>query len=105
MSGSTNEYKAEVVNDSTFNIKIGERFDFSLVTEFRNTYEDLDPRVNQIDIDLAATQYMDSSALGMLLNMQKILAERQLTYWILNTRPQIARILQISRFNKKFDIQ
>ena len=44
--------KAKVVNDSTFNIKIGERFDFSLVTEFRNTYEDLDPRVNQIDIDL-----------------------------------------------------
>ena len=97
--------KAEVVNDSTFNIKIGERFDFSLVTEFRNTYEDLDPRVNQIDIDLAATQYMDSSALGMLLNMQKILAERHLTYRILNTRPQIARILQISRFNKRFDIQ
>jgi len=48
---------------------------------------------------------MDSSALGMLLNMQKVLAERQLTYRILNTRPQIARILQISRFNKKFDIQ
>ena len=97
--------KAEVVNDSIFNIQIGERFDFSLVTEFRNVYEDLDPRVQQVDIDLSATQYMDSSALGMLLNMQKVLAERQLTYRILNTRPQIARILQISRFNKKFDIQ
>ncbi|MEC9263015.1 MAG: STAS domain-containing protein [Pseudomonadota bacterium] len=97
--------KAEVVNDSIFNIQIGERFDFSLVTEFRNVYEDLDPRVKQVDIDLSATQYMDSSALGMLLNMQKVLAERQLTYRILNTRPQIARILQISRFNKKFEIQ
>ena len=97
--------KAEVVNDSTFNIKIGERFDFSLVTEFRNSYEDLAPQVKQIKIDLSATQYMDSSALGMLLNMQKVLAERQLTYRIVNTRPQIARILQISRFNKKFDIQ
>lgn len=97
--------KTEVVNDSTFTIQIGERFDFSLVTDFRNTYEDLDPKVKQIDIDLSATQYMDSSALGMLLNMQKILADRHLTYRILNTRPQIARILQISRFNKKFDIQ
>ncbi|MCP4708015.1 MAG: STAS domain-containing protein [Planctomycetes bacterium] len=97
--------KTEVVNDSTFTIQIGERFDFSLVTDFRNTYEDLDPKVKQIDIDLSATQYMDSSALGMLLNMQKVLADRQLTYRILNTRPQIARILQISRFNKKFDIQ
>lgn len=97
--------KAEVVNDSIFNIQIGERFDFSLVTDFRNAYEDLDPKIRQIDIDLSATQYMDSSALGMLLNMQKVLAERQLTYRILNTRPQIARILQISRFNKKFDIQ
>tara|TARA_Y100001956_G_scaffold33183_1_gene32526 strand:+ start:408 stop:722 length:315 start_codon:yes stop_codon:yes gene_type:complete len=103
--GAQMSIKAEVVNDSTFNIKIGERFDFSLVTEFRNSYEDLAPQVKQIEIDLSATQYMDSSALGMLLNMQKVLAERQLTYRIVNTRPQIARILQISRFNKKFDIQ
>jgi anti-anti-sigma factor len=103
--GAQMSIKTEVVNDSTFTIQIGERFDFSLVTDFRNTYEDLDPKVKQIDIDLSATQYMDSSALGMLLNMQKVLADRQLTYRILNTRPQIARILQISRFNKKFDIQ
>ena len=97
--------KSEVVNGSTFVIQIGERFDFSLVTEFRNSYEELDAKVKQIDIDLTATQYMDSSALGMLLNMQKVLADRQLNYRILNARPQIARILQISRFNKKFDIQ
>ncbi|GGF71457.1 STAS domain-containing protein [Alteromonas lipolytica] len=97
--------KSEVVNESVFIIHVGERFDFSLVIDFRNSYEELDEGIKQIDIDLAATEYMDSSALGMLLNMQKSLADRQLTYRIINARPQIARILQISRFNKKFDIQ
>lgn len=97
--------KAEVVDNSILTIQIGDRFDFSMVTEFRKTFENLDANVTQIDIDLSDTQYMDSSALGMLLNMQKTLAERQLTYRILHARPQIARILQISRFNKRFDIQ
>jgi anti-anti-sigma factor len=48
---------------------------------------------------------MDSSALGMLLNMQKALSERKLTYSIDNARPQVAKILKISRFDKKFEIR
>ena len=48
---------------------------------------------------------MDSSALGMLLNMQKSLANKELSYSIENARPQVAKILKISRFDKKFDIK
>jgi anti-anti-sigma factor len=48
---------------------------------------------------------MDSSALGMLLNMQKSMGNKQLSYQIIHCQEQVARILKISRFDKKFDIR
>ena len=85
-------------------IDVGTKFDFSKVEEFRNAYSELNDGVTHIAVDLSRTEYMDSSALGMLLNMQKTLADKELSYSIENARPQVAKILQISRFDKKFDI-
>ncbi len=86
-------------------VDVGTKFDFSKVEDFRNAYGELNADVSHITIDLSRTEYMDSSALGMLLNMQKSLAERELTYSIENARPQVAKILKISRFDKKFEIK
>ena len=47
---------------------------------------------------------MDSSALGMLLNMQKTLGDSVKSFKITHSRPQVLKILQIARFNKKFEI-
>ncbi|MCW8091470.1 STAS domain-containing protein [Alteromonas sp. ASW11-130] len=87
-------------------IKMDEKFDYSKVQEFRHVYTELSEPPKEIRIDLADTQYMDSSALGMLLNMQKHFCDKDKTvnYKIINSRPQVARILKISRFDKKFDI-
>lgn len=60
--------------------------------------------VEEVTIDLHKTAYMDSSALGMLLNMQKLLSGKVSTFKITNTRPQVLKILQIARFDKKFEI-
>ncbi|TKB05154.1 STAS domain-containing protein [Alteromonas portus] len=86
-------------------IDVGAKFDFSKVEEFRNAYSELNDGANHITVDLSRTEYMDSSALGMLLNMQKTLADKELSYSIENARPQVAKILKISRFDKKFDIK
>lgn len=88
----------------TLTIAMGEKFDFSQVESFRSAYQDLDEGVRHIAVDLGKTEYMDSSALGMLLNMQKVLSERTLTYSIENSRPPVERILKISRFDRKFSI-
>ena len=88
----------------TLVIKMDEKFDFGKVQDFRMAYDDLNSNIICIQVDLGQTEYMDSSALGMLLNMQKALADRKLEYKIVNSRPQVARILKISRFDKKFDI-
>ena len=85
-------------------IAISGRFDFTQVKEFRDAYSDDsvgNPR--SYVVDLRETEHMDSSALGMLLNMRKHLGDSA-PIRIANSRPQIKKILTISRFDKKFNI-
>lgn len=88
----------------TMTIKMDEKFDFGKVQDFRVAYNSDNEKVTTIIIDLSNTEYMDSSALGMLLNMQKTMSSQVSTFKIVNCRPQVAKILKISRFDKKFDI-
>lgn len=88
----------------TFTIEIKGKFDFNFVQEFRNAYSTIEGNLDTVVVDLRETEYMDSSALGMLLNMQKSLSGKVNRIKISNCRPQIKKILQISRFDKKFDI-
>ncbi|MEZ5505222.1 MAG: STAS domain-containing protein [Gammaproteobacteria bacterium] len=83
-------------------ISISGRFDFEIVQEFRNSYAE-HKNLNYI-IDMRATEHMDSSALGMLLNMRKTLGDNA-KIAIINCRPQIKKILTISRFDKKFNLE
>lgn len=83
-------------------ISIVGRFDFEMVQEFRNAYADKD--ASSYIIDMRGTEHMDSSALGMLLNMRKSLGDGA-NISIINCRPQIKKILTISRFDKKFKIE
>jgi anti-anti-sigma factor len=85
-------------------IQIKGKFDFNLVQSFRQAYAEVDGQTDKVIIDLRETDYMDSSALGMLLNMKKTLGESVSSITISNCRPQLKKILQISRFDKKFDI-
>lgn len=88
----------------TLTIFLEEKFDFGKVQDFRSAYSDGTDGAHTIIIDLQKTEYMDSSALGMLLNMQKTLGDGVKTFKITNCRPQVLKILQIARFGKKFDI-
>ncbi|GKW51952.1 STAS domain-containing protein [Pseudoalteromonas sp. NCCP-2140] len=85
-------------------VQIKGKFDFNLVQSFRQAYADLNDNIDKVVIDLRETDYMDSSALGMLLNMKKNLSGKVETIQISNCQPQLKKILQISRFDKKFDI-
>ncbi|MFC0117036.1 STAS domain-containing protein [Pseudoalteromonas xiamenensis] len=88
----------------TLTIQIRGKFDFNLVQSFRQAYAELRSGTEKVVIDLRETDYMDSSALGMLLNMKKTLGESVSSIHITNCRPQLKKILQISRFDKKFEI-
>ncbi|WP_111977719.1 STAS domain-containing protein [Algibacillus agarilyticus] len=96
--------KSLAADGSSFTIQIKGKFDFNLVQDFRAAYADVGDNTPKVIIDLRETEYMDSSALGMLLNMQKNLGSKVSGIRIANCRPQIKKILQISRFDKKFEI-
>lgn len=83
---------------------VDEIFDFGKVQDFRVAFTGAIEEVNEVVIDLHKTEYMDSSALGMLLNMQKILSPQVTKFSIVNCWPQVLKILQIARFDKKFII-
>ncbi|ALO42991.1 STAS domain-containing protein [Pseudoalteromonas sp. SS15] len=96
--------KSASADGKTLTIQIKGKFDFNLVQSFRQAYAEVDGQTDKVIIDLRETDYMDSSALGMLLNMKKTLGESVSSITISNCRPQLKKILQISRFDKKFDI-
>lgn len=85
-------------------IFLDEKFDFSQVQNFRTAYSDIKETITKISINLQNTEYMDSSALGMLLNMHKALSGRVTVFKIVGSKPQVLRILKIARFGKKFDL-
>ena len=84
---------------------LGERFDFESVGPFRKAYEELnDLKGSVVVIDFSETRYIDSSALGMLINAKRYFDERSTKVRLTNTNEQIQKIFNISRFDKKFDI-
>ena len=97
--------KSNVKSNAEVEIILDEVFDFKKVDEFRFTYEKLsDQKFSTLSINFGATKYMDSSALGMLLNVQSFYKDKGVTVKITNTKSQIKKILAISRFDKRFEI-
>ncbi|RUO55327.1 MULTISPECIES: STAS domain-containing protein [Pseudidiomarina] len=86
-------------------ISIHGKFDFGVVHEFRRAYSSLGDEKPVVYIDLRNTEYLDSSALGMLLNMRKAIINQVESVAIINTNPQVKSILEISRFDKLFKIE
>lgn len=86
--------------DNELVISISGKFDFNSVQDFRNAYAG-GASYKKYRIDMTRVDHIDSSALGMLLNMQKHVGQASIT--IANCNPQIKKIFMISRFDKKFD--
>ena len=83
-------------------ISIRGRFDFNILQEFRDSYSSLAGSDSQFSVDLAETEYIDSSALGMLLNMKNHLGSEDCTIEIRNCQPNLMKIFTIAHFDKKF---
>lgn len=85
---------------------LDEVFDFKKVDQFRKSYEQIDgSSTSVVNINFVNTKYMDSSALGMLLNIQSYFNKHNVKIKITNTNEQIKKILSISRFDQRFNIE
>jgi len=86
-------------------ISIKGKFDFALLNKFRQAYAGHDDKPEKIVVDMRSTTTIDSSALGMLLNMQRYLDQSDGDIRIINCNQDVRKVLQITHFNKKFTIE
>jgi len=84
-------------------INVQGRFDFSVQAEFRKAYEEAASSSTFI-LNFAAADYMDSSALGMLLLLRDYAGGDAAKVELKNCRSEIKNILEISNFQKLFKI-
>ena len=85
-------------------IRISGRFDFSSHHDFRAAYSQVDPMKAGYIIDMKDTEYMDSAALGMLLVLRERAGNDAAKITLSGCRPDVQRILDISRFDQLFSI-
>jgi len=88
-------------DNTNLTISIIGSFDYEMVGDFRATY--IDKEDLAYTIDLKQTNHLNSTALGMLLNMRNILGENT-KISIHNCCPEIKKVLRMSRFDKIFEL-
>jgi len=86
-------------------ISIKGKFNFALLNDFRQAYAGVDVKPVKAVVDMRATTTIDSSALGMLLNMQRYLEKSDGEIKIINCNQDVKKVFKITHFNKKFTIE
>ncbi len=85
-------------------IQVSGRFDFTVHKEFRAAYRDIQGPGVRFVLDLGATEYMDSSALGMLLLLREHAGGDKSDIVITKANEEIKRVFKISNFDRLFRI-
>lgn len=86
-------------------IKVQGRFDFSSLQQFRTAYEKVNPKPKAYVIDLKESDYLDSSALGMLLALRDYAGGDESNIRVINANPDIKKILVITKLDELFKIE
>ena len=87
-------------------VQLSGRFDFNTHREFRSAVEPLviDVGVAAITIDFSAVEYLDSSALGMLLMLRDRMSGAKKVVTLAGVHGNVKQVLDIANFGKLFQI-
>ncbi len=84
-------------------IAIDGRFDFTAHQDFIKAYKS-DPKGEKAYVvDLRNADYMDSSAMGMLLQLREYAAQHRVA--LKNANDTVMEVLRIANFGKLFQVQ
>lgn len=83
------------------------RFDFNVHRSFKDAYDPLllQEGVSSLEIDLGDVEYLDSSALGMLLLVRERAEAVGKHVLLSRPNPTVVQILEIANFGKLFTIR
>lgn len=95
---------SSVSNDGTVvTINVGGRFDFAMHQQFMHAYKAYPRGEKRFIVDLQGAEYLDSSALGMLLQLRDY-GQKASDVQLVNGNPGIQEILRIANFDKLFKV-
>lgn len=80
------------------------RFDFSCLQQFRASYEKFSPKPKHYIIDLKEADYLDSSALGMLLALKDFAGNDGTSFKIINCNTDVRKILAVTKLDELFEV-
>lgn len=86
-------------------IHVKGRFDFSSLHLFRNAYEKVEVTPGHYVVDLKESDYLDSSALGMLLALRDFAGGDQSDIKISNCNSDVKKILVITKLDELFNVE
>lgn len=82
------------------------RFDFNAHREFREAVDQaVKESAGTIQVDLASVDYLDSSALGMLLMLRDKAKGAGKEVALANARGSVKQVIDIANFGKLFTLQ
>ncbi len=98
---------ASVVADNKATLSLNGRFDFHSHRDFRAAYEKVleSQDVREIEINFAAVDYLDSSALGMLLLLREKADAMGKQVALASLRGAVKQVLDIANFGKLFSVK
>ena len=85
-------------------IQVTGRFDFSTHRDFVKAYKEYPKGAVSFVVDLKGADYMDSSAMGMLLQLREY-GKSDKNVQLINGNEGILEILRIANFDKLFTIE
>lgn len=93
-----------IVNDKTITIHISNRFEFGIHKEVRKAYEMINNDIDAVIINLEKVKRLDSSAIGMLLQIKDHCSSNKLMAKITGCSNEIKYIFSACHINDAFEI-
>ena len=95
------------INDRAARVTMTGRFDFQVHRDFKDAYAALisNADVREIEVEMSKVDYLDSSALGMLMLLNERAKAANKAVSLLNTSGVVSQILEVANFSKIFNIK
>ncbi|MFZ2300412.1 MAG: STAS domain-containing protein [Gallionella sp.] len=95
------------IHDRSARIAMSGRFDFQVHRDFKDAYTPLldNAAIHEIEVEMSKVDYLDSSALGMLMLLNERSRAANKSVALLNTSGVVSQVLEVANFSKIFNIK
>jgi anti-anti-sigma factor len=95
------------MEDGRARLVLNGRFDFNSHAVFNQTTDSLlrEAGIKEVEVDFDQVQYIDSSAMGMLLLLKERAKGASKSITLLNCKGAVAQVFELSNFRRLFTIK